>query len=66
MCTASREQYKVTYALRNAVAAFAQSATGDSPAYTLKILTDTSTMKRVGGLNLWETKHTLEYETAYG
>jgi len=65
VCTASMMQYKVTYALRAAVAAFAQSAVGVSPAYTLKITSDDAVMKRVGGLTIYETKHTLEYETDY-
>ena len=65
VCTGMSMQYKVTYALRAAVAAFAQSAAGVSPAYTLTIRTDDSTSRRVGGLNLYETKHVLEYETDY-
>jgi len=65
LCTGVEMQYKVTYALRGAVAAFAQSAGGASPAYTLTLRTDNSTMRRVGGLNLWETSHVAEYETDY-
>ena len=65
LCSGTRMQYKVTYALRAAVAAFAQSATGVSPAYTLKITSDDAVMKRVGGLKIYETKHLLEYETDY-
>jgi len=65
LCTAARMMYKVTYALRNAVATFAQSASGVSPAYTLKITSDDAASKHIGGLNIYETKHTLEYETDY-
>ena len=63
--TASRMQYKVTFALRAAVAAFAQSATDAVPAYTLTLKTDDSVMRRVGGITLWETRHVAEYETDY-
>ena len=65
VCTAMRMQYKVTYALRDAVEAFAQSAAGVPPAYTLTITSDEASMRRVGGLNIWMTKHMLEYETDY-
>lgn len=65
LCTASRMQYKVTYALRAAVAAFAQSAPAATPAYTLSITSDVSTYKSVGGLYVYETEHTVEYETDY-
>jgi hypothetical protein len=65
VCTASAMQYKVTYALRAAVKAFAQSAPAATPAYTLSIQSDTSTYKRVGGIYVYETKHSLEYETDY-
>jgi len=65
LCTSSRMQYKVTYALRAAVAAFAQSGVGATPAYTLSITSDVSTYKRVGGIYVYETVHTLEYETDY-
>jgi len=65
VCTASRMQYKVSYALRLAIAGIAQSAPAATPAYTLTLRTDTSTMRRVGGLNIWETSHVAEYETDY-
>jgi len=64
--TASRMQYKVTYALRAAVAASAQSASGASPAYTLMINSDGSQRKMIGGLQVYETQHRLVYETSYG
>lgn len=66
VCTASRMQYKVTYALRNAVAAFAQSVAGASPNYTLIVNSDDTQVRHVGGLDIWETQHSLEYETDYG
>jgi len=65
VCTGMAMMYKVTYALRAAVKAFAQSAIGAAPAYTLKIISDDAVMNRVGGLKIWETKHLLEYETDY-
>jgi len=65
LCTASRMQYKVSYALRAAVEAFAQSGIGATPAYTLSVTSDASTYKRVGGIYVYETVHTLEYETDY-
>lgn len=66
VCTAVRMQYKVTLALRRAVEASAQSAAGATPAYTLSIMSDTATHKRVGGLDIHETTHVAEYETSYG
>lgn len=64
--TASRGQYKVTYALRNAVAAFAQSVAGASPNYTLIVNSDDTQVRHVGGIDVYETRHNLEYETSYG
>jgi len=66
LCTGMRMQYKVTYALRAAVASIAQSAPAAVPAYTLTVKSDSSTYKRVGGLYVYETVHTLEYETDNG
>jgi len=66
VCTATRMQYKITYALRQAVAAFAQSGAGATPAYTLSVQSDITTYKRVGGLEIYETTHVVEYETDYG
>lgn len=63
--TASRTMYKITYALRAAVAAYAQSLPAATPAYTLSITSDASASKRVGGIDIIETEHTLEYETDY-
>lgn len=65
VCTAALMQYRVTYALRAAVKAFAQSVPAATPAYTLSIQSDTSTYKRIGGIYVYETRHTLEYETDY-
>lgn len=65
VCTAAAMQYKVTYALRVAVAGSAQSGIGVPPAYTLMIREDSATHKRVAGLDLWETIHFAEYETDY-
>ena len=66
VCTAAEMQYKTTLALRRAVEASAQSAVGATPAYTLSIMSDTATHKRVGGLDIWESTHVAEYETDYG
>ncbi len=64
--TAMKMQYKVTLALRTAIEASAQSAPAATPAYTLFIVSDVATYKRVGGVNLWEASHTAQYETDYG
>lgn len=66
VCTAPRMQYKVTYALRYAIEADAQSAGGASPARTIRISTEIATHKRVGGIDIWEANHFVEYETGYG
>ncbi len=66
VCTASEMQYKVTYALRDAVTDFRESAAGASPAYRLTLISDNSNTVRVGGVRFWETLHRLEYETDYG
>ncbi len=63
--TAARMQYKATYNLRLAIAAFAQSGVGDPTAYTLTLKNDASVMRRVGGITLWETRHVAEYQTDY-
>ncbi len=65
VCTAARMQYKVTYALRSAIASFAQSAIAATPAYTLTLKSDASIYKRVGGIYVWETRHVAEYQTDY-
>ena len=65
VCTASAMQYKVTYALRAAVKAFAQSVPAATPAYTVTLISDDAVKRSVGGLTIWETKHTIEYETDY-
>jgi len=62
LCTSSRMQYKATYALRNIVEASAQSASGVSPAYTLRVISDDAVVRSVAGVKIWETKHTLMYE----
>ena len=66
VCHGMRMQYKVAYALRAAVASIAQSAPAATPAYTLTIKSDASTYKRVGGIYVYETVHSLEYETDNG
>ena len=66
VCTAMKMQYKVTLALRTAIGESAQSAPAATPAYTLFIVSDVATYKRVGGVNLWEAVHSAQYETDYG
>jgi hypothetical protein len=66
VCTAALMQYKVTYALRAAVKAFAQSAPAATPAYTVTLISDDAVKRIVGGITVWETKHSIEYETDYG
>lgn len=61
LCTATEMQWKVTYALRNAIEVHAKSAIGVPPAYTLTIVTGNTTFKRVGGLDIYESRHVLEY-----
>ena len=66
VCTASRMQYKVMFVLRMVIETDAQSAGGASPARTMRIITDTAKHKRVGGIDVWEATHFIEYETGYG
>jgi len=63
--TASRVQYKVTYALRAAIAVTAQSGLGATPAFTMKLVEDVATHKRIAGLDVWQATHYVEYETDY-
>lgn len=64
--TAARMQYKITYALRNAITVDAQSAVGVPPAYTMKLVEDVATRKRIAGLGVWQAVHYVEYTTDYG
>ena len=65
VCTAVEMQYKVTWALRAAIAGSAQSGVGATPAYTLTLRSDASVHKRVAGVDMWETSHVVEYQTDY-
>ena len=65
ICTGARMQYKSIYALRLAVAAIAQSVPAASPAYTATLITDAGTVKRVGGISVWESVNVVQYETDY-
>lgn len=62
--TAARMQYKATYRIRRAIEGGAQSGVGP-PAYTITVRQDSATHKRIGGLDIWETTHLVEYETDY-
>ncbi len=62
--TAARIQYKITYALRAAIATDAQGV--GAPAYTMRLVEDVATHKRIGGLDVWQATHYVEYETDYG
>jgi len=66
VCTAARMQYHVAYALRVAIAVHAQSGVGATPAYTLRLIEDVATHKRIGGLDVWQADHYAQYETDYG
>jgi len=63
--TAARMQYKVTYALRAAIAVHAQSVAAATPAFTMKLVEDVATHKWIGGLDVWQATHYVEYETDY-
>ena len=65
ICSGPRMQYKVTYVLRLVIEDAAQSA-GVVPARTIRIVTDEAKHKRVGGIDIWEANHYVEYETGYG
>ncbi|GAG18300.1 unnamed protein product [marine sediment metagenome] len=62
--TAARMQYKVTYALRAAIPVTAQSV--GVPAFTMRLVEDVASHKRIGGLDVWQATHYVEYETDYG
>lgn len=64
-CTAAEMQYKATYALRILIEAAARSTVGGTPAYRLHITSDNAKFKRIGSSYIWETVHTIEYETGY-
>ncbi len=64
--TAARIQYKITYALRLAIAVHAQSVAGAGPpAWVMRIVTDVAKHRRIGGLDVWQATHYVEYETGY-
>ena len=61
--TAAEMQYKVTWALRAAIPVTAQSFTGAAPAFTMRLIEDSAIHKRIGGLDVWQATHSIEYET---
>ena len=63
--TAARIQYKITYALRQAIAVHAQSGGGATPAFTMTLVEDVASHKRIGGLDVWQATHYVVYETDY-
>ena len=65
VCTASRMQYKVTYALRAAIAVHAQSDPAATPAFTMTLVEDVASHKRISGLDAWQATHYVAYETDY-
>jgi len=65
VCTAARMQYKVTLALRAAIQGSAQSAPAAAPAYTIRIMDDAAKHTRIGGLDVWQATHSVQYETDY-
>ena len=62
VCTGVFLQYKVTWEIRDAIEFQAQSVAGAVPAYTARVITEKTIHKRVGGLDIWETTHRVEYE----
>jgi len=60
---AARIQYKITYALRNAIAVHAQSVADATPAFTMRVVTDVAVHKRIRGLDVWQATHYVLYET---
>lgn len=65
ICTAAEMQYKATYAIRMAIEAGARSAIGGPVAYRLHVTSDNAKYKRIGPSYIWETVHSVEYETGY-
>jgi len=63
VCTATTMQAKARTAMRAAIAASAQSAVGATPAYTLKIVTETGSNQWGAAINLWKTEYILEWTT---
>jgi len=55
-------QYKVTWEIRDAIEFQAQSVPAAVPAYTARVTTERTIHKRVGGIDIWETTHRVEYE----
>ena len=60
--TGARMQYKVTWEIRDGIEFQAQSVPPGLPAYTLRVISERTTHKRVGGVDVWETVHKVEYE----
>jgi len=60
--TGVRLQYKVTWEIRDGIEFQAQSAPAAVPAYTLRVIAEKTIHKRVGGIDVWETVHRVEYE----
>jgi len=60
--TGARMQYRVTWEIRDAIEFQAQSGPAVVPAYTLRVISERTTHKRVGGTDVWETVHKVEYE----
>jgi len=65
VCSGSIMQYHTLLALRNAIEGSAQSAPGAPLAYTIRIVEDVATHKRIGGLDVWQATHYVQYETDY-
>lgn len=63
VCTATTMQAKARTALRNMVAAFAQTAAGATPAYTLMIQEERGKNEWSAGINVWSTPYTVRYTT---
>lgn len=64
-CSGSIMQYHTLLALRAAIQGSAQSALGAPLAYTIRIVEDVATHKRIGGRDIWQATHYVRYETDY-
>lgn len=64
VCTASKMQYKTRIAMRAAIEGSAQSASGATPVYTLKILDEVGSSRKIGGTRFWITPYYVEYKDA--
>lgn len=65
VCSGPIMQYHTLLALRAAIQASAQSVAAATPAYTIRIMDDAAKHSRIGGLDVWQATHYVQYETDY-